>query len=334
MKAMAAQSLAVLLRLKRARAALSRDVIFAGVADEEAGGRHGAGWLAEHRPDLIRAEFALTEVGGVATPVAGRMIVPVQVAQKGYLWFKLRARGEAGHGSKPKSGSAVEKLAAAVHRLSTRPLRYRLTPAAERFLRAVADAHSGAAGLALKGLFSAATARLALKALPKERREVFNAMLHDTAAVTVLTAGVKVNVIPNVAEALVDGRYLPGTTEAQYLDEVRAVVGPDVEIEPFDGSPPLEMEAASELWDVIERVVTRRLPGCVVVPNMIPGMTDAKDYARLGIRTYGFAPVLLKPGEPFSELYHAPDERISIAGLEEGSLWLDDVVAEFCGTEA
>jgi acetylornithine deacetylase/succinyl-diaminopimelate desuccinylase-like protein len=74
----------------------------------------------------------------------------------------------------------------------------------------------------------------------------------------------------------------------------------------------------------------RRVPGAEVVPYLIPGMTDAKDYARAGIKTYGFAPVALQPGEPFASLYHAPDERVSIPGLEAGLGWLREVVEEFC----
>lgn len=331
MKHMAAQSVCALLGLKRRSVKLKRDVIFAGVADEEAGGRYGAGYLADRRRDLIDAEYCLTEVGGMATPMGGTIIVPVQTAQKGYVWFTMRARGEAGHGSKPKEGAAIERLAAAVHKLSTKPLEYRLTPTTRRFLSAVAATQKGAAKAALSGLLHKATARLALRAIPKERREVFNALLHDTVSVTGLKAGVKVNVIPNVAEAEVDGRYLPDTTREAFLDRVRKVVGPEIELVPFEGADGLELEDHSgELWDAIERVMTRNLPGCKVIPNMITGMTDAKDYARAGIKTYGFSPCLLEEGEKFAELYHAPDERISLKGLEAGAKWLAEVVEEFC----
>jgi acetylornithine deacetylase/succinyl-diaminopimelate desuccinylase-like protein len=330
MKHMAAQSLVAFLELKRKGVKLARDVIFAGVADEEAGGTAGAGYLVDHRPELIKAEFCMTEVGGIATPIADSVIVPVQTAQKGYCWFTMRARGEAGHGSKPKSDTAIEKLAEAVLKLSTGPLEYRLTPTARKFLETVVAAHSGAAKVALKGLFSSKTAGMAMKVLPKERAEVFNAMLHDTAAVTGLAAGVKVNVIPNIAEASVDGRYLPDTDQERFLAQVRKIVGPEIELIPFDGAPGLEMDHESELWDVIERVMTRHIPGCKVTPNMITGMTDAKDYARMGIKTYGFSPVLLKKGDSFAELYHAPNERISVTGIEEGGRWLYEVVEEFC----
>jgi acetylornithine deacetylase/succinyl-diaminopimelate desuccinylase-like protein len=331
MKHMAAMSAVALLELKRKGVKLARDVIFAGVADEEAGGKFGAGWLVEKDPGLIRAEYCLTEVGGFAVPVGKKFIVPVQTAQKGYVWFKMRARGEAGHGSKPKENTAVERLAAAVVKLSRKPLEYRLTKTASLFMDALAKTTGGAKGAAIGALKRRATAGLALKAVPKARREVFNAMLHETASVTGLIAGVNAaNVIPNEACAVVDGRYLPGTTQENFLDMVRGVVGPGIELEPFDSADGREIDHAGPLWDCIVKVMGRHLPGCVVTPNMITGMTDAKDYARIGIKTYGFSPVKLEEGESFAELYHAPNERVSVKGLEAGAVWLYDVVKEFC----
>ena len=335
MKHMAAMSLVALFTLKRRGVRLSRDVIFAGVADEEIGGRFGAGYLVDHRPELIRAEYCMTEAGGIAVPMDKKIVVAVQTAQKGYVWFRMKARGEAGHGSKPKKDAAIERLAAAVLELSRRPLEYRLTRTASAFLDCVARAQGGAGAAAIKALKSKATARTALRLLPRERRETFNAMLHETAAVTGLVAGVNAaNVIPSEASAVVDGRYLPGTTLEKFMSLVRGVVGPGIELEPFDSADGLETEAEGPLWDVIKSVMERRLPGCVVAPNMITGMTDAKDYARLGIKTYGFSPIKLEKGESFAELYHAPNERISVAGLEQGSSWLYDVVEEFAKVSA
>ena len=74
----------------------------------------------------------------------------------------------------------------------------------------------------------------------------------------------------------------------------------------------------------------RHLPGATVVPNMITGMTDAKDFDRMGIMCYGFSPVEIAPDQQFYELYHAPNERVSVKGLEAGSRWLYDVVEGFC----
>ncbi len=336
MKHMAAMSAAVLVGLKRSGAPLRRDVIFAGVADEEAGGAFGAGWIVENRPDLLKAGYCMTEVGGMATPMPKGIVVPVQVAERGFLWFRLKAKGPGGHGSTPRSASAVATLAAAVDRLSSKPLRYHLTPSARAFIKTVAAANGPAASAVLVGLLSSKTAPLALKMLPAERQNVFRAMLYDTAVVTVLSAGSKVNVVPEEAVAEVDGRYLPGVSpdpgvsREEFLSQIRSVVGPSVEILPFTEGPPTEMPGTGPLMDSIVRVLGRRLPGAKVTPYLMPGMTDAKHYAKLGMTVYGFAPVSLKPDEPFAALYHAPDERISVEGMRTGYSWLKEVVEDFC----
>ncbi len=330
MKHMAAMSLVTLLELKRRKVPLERDLVFAGVADEETGGLHGAGFLVDKHPDLIKAGFCFTEVGGMSIPMAKGTMVPVQVAEKGYLWFKLRARGSSGHGSSPSPGSAVEKLSAAVQKITTRSLRYHLTGSAKGFFKALARSQKAPASTVLLGLLSGKSAGLTLKMVPAEQRASFRAMLHETAAVTILSAGKNVNVVPLVAEAQIDGRFLPGISQEGFLDEIRSLIGPGFELEPICGGPSLEMPSDTPLMETIVNVMSRHLPGAKVVPYLMPGTTDAKHYARAGITTYGFAPVALKRDEPFASLYHAPDERISIAGLETGLVWLSDVVKEFC----
>jgi acetylornithine deacetylase/succinyl-diaminopimelate desuccinylase-like protein len=330
MKHMAAMSASIMIELKRRGAKLKRDLIFAGVADEEAGCRWGSKYLVDEHRELIAAEYALTELGGMAVPVGKRVVVPVQAAERGYLWLKLRAGGCAGHGSLPSGDSAVARLTQAVSRLSKKPLRYHLTPAARSFFLALAGSHGQPGASAILGLLSSATARLALNLIPAERRNSFRAMLHNTAAVTGLKAGVKVNVVPETAEAEVDARYLPGVSRQEFLDELGRVLGPEIELEVMEEGAPLEMPLESPLLDAISEVMSERLPGARVVPYLMPGMTDAKHYARAGMACYGFAPVKLKPDEPFAALYHAPNERISAEGLEAGREWLLAVVEKMC----
>lgn len=331
MKHMAAMSVVTLLELKRRRVRLHRDVIFAGVADEEAGGHAGAGWLVDTHPDRISAAFCLTELGGMSVPMPRRTLIPVQVAEKGVEWFRMRVRGTPGHGSMPRPDSAVQKLCEAVARLGRRPLGYHLTPTAREFLQAVAAAQRPPASLLLKGLLSERTARATLRLVPPGRRQAFRAMLYKTATTTILAAGVKANVIPGEASADVDGRFLPGVTREQFLDEVRRVIGPEFTLESIERGPPTEMPFESPVLDAIRRVMTRHIPDARVVPYLLPGVTDAKHYARAGIPTYGFAPVRLTRDEPFAELYHGANERISVAGVLAGQVWLREVVETLAG---
>src|SRR5262249_1447254 len=232
MKNMAAMSVAVLRQLKRERVPLARDVIFCGSADEEAGSEHGALWLVDRHPDAVRPAFRLGEVGGFSLHVAGSVFYPVMVAQKGVCWFRMRARGEPGHGSIPRRDSAVVRLARAVARLGHAELPAHETPLYRRTIRALSD-RSGA----LRVPMALANGKLARRFLARlgggGLGRSLAALLSNTASPTGLHAGSSPNVHPEIAECVVDGRTLPGQTRDDLLREVRAIVGPDIELEPF-----------------------------------------------------------------------------------------------------
>jgi len=155
------------------------------------------------------------------------------------------------------------------------------------------------------------------------------ALLTNTASPTVVRAGNKTNVIPGVAEVEIDGRLVPGQTEDDFLRELRAVIGDDVELEVLKSAPPTVTEPVeSPMFDVIRQEIERREPGAVVVPYMIPGFTDGKYFSQLGARWYGFAPVKIEKGSGirFADMFHGNDERIPIAGLHWGVEVLEAVV--------
>jgi len=160
------------------------------------------------------------------------------------------------------------------------------------------------------------------------------AVLHNTAVPTVVRAGQKTNVIPSEAEAKVDCRSLPGVTGEELLAEVRAVLGPHIEISVDDSSPPLEVSTQTPLYDVLGATLRAHDAQAIVTPYMLSGATDAKHVADLGVRTYGFSPLFLEPGEPYSELVHSHDERIPVRGFLWGMRVLYDAVRGFCAAEA
>lgn len=331
-KDMAAMSTAVLCRLAREGFRPKRDIIFAGVADEEAGCDHGSAWLVDHHPDLVRAEYALGEVGGYTMTIAGTTFVPVQVAEKGLCWLRARVRGEPGHGSMPREDSAVVRLAAAIARLGHTRLPPHPTRVTSEFFAEV-TAHQPAPLRPILGrLLDPKILPHVLRFLPdRSLARGIAAMLSNTASPTVLRAGAKTNVIPGLAEAEIDGRTLPGQTLEAFLDELHAVLGHDVELEVLRYAPPTVTEPSeSPLFDTIRRVVDDHLPGAVVVPYLMPGFTDAKSFSRLGTRWYGFIPLKLPRGMRFAELYHGNDERVPVEGLRWGTEVLYDVVARFC----
>jgi len=334
MKGTVAQQLMVFLLLKRLNVPLKRDVIFAATADEEIGGEGSCGlwWLVQHHPDLLRAEFGLTELGGYNMDFAGTTVYPIQVAEKGTCWLKVRAHGQPGHASQPGHNNAVARLARAVDEVARRGLPYHLTDATAGFLEAAGEAVGGELGGWLRELKTADRAHALLNG-PLHHHTLYpmlTALTHNTAVPTGLNAGQKTNVIPSVAEAVIDGRTLPGFDSEAFVAEVKAVMGDDLEYEITNQSPPLQTAHTTPLFELMARTLKKHDPQAQVVPYMMTGATDAKYLAPMGVPTYGFAPMKLPPGFDFMNLFHAHDERAPVEGLGWGVQVLWDVVLEYC----
>jgi acetylornithine deacetylase/succinyl-diaminopimelate desuccinylase-like protein len=172
-----------------------------------------------------------------------------------------------------------------------------------------------------------------LKLIPdRGAASALGAALSNTAVPTVLRAGSKTNVIPGEAEAEVDGRSLPGQSAADLVGEVQRVVGDDIEIRVIRDMPPVATDAPSPLWDAIVATLAEHHPGARAVPGLMPGFSDAKHYARLGARCYGFCPVRFpEDGPKFGDLFHGNDERIPVDGLRWGVNVLYDLLVRFAG---
>jgi acetylornithine deacetylase/succinyl-diaminopimelate desuccinylase-like protein len=334
MKNMAAMCVAILRGLARDEATLSRDIIFAAVADEEAGCDHGSRFLVENHRELVEAEYAIGEGGGFSLHVGRATFYPVQVAEKGICWIKATVRGEPGHGSMPRSDSAVVKLGEALVKLGKTRLPAHATPQVRDFVQALAARQPAVVQPLLKILTNPRLLPRLLPLVPDPSiARGMGALLSNTASPTIVRAGAKINVIPEKAEVHIDGRTLPGQTDDDFLAELRAVLGPDVELEIVKSAPPVVTEpVASPVWDIIERNVGAREPDAAVVPYIIPGFTDAKYFTRMGARWYGFAPVKLERGSGirFADMFHGHNERIPVAGLHWGTELLDRVVRDVC----
>jgi len=334
MKNMAAMCTAIMRRLAATRAVLSRDVIFAAVADEEAGCDHGSRFLVEHHRSKVEAEYAIGESGGFSLHLGDTTFYPVQVAEKGQVWIRARVTGTPGHGSMPRHDSAVTKLGEALTAIGKAQLPVHPTKWVTDFLAELRARQPALIQPLLKLVarprLLAGVARLVPNA---SIARSFSALLSNTASATVVRAGNKINVIPGVAEFEIDGRTLPGQTDEDLLRELRAVLGPEVELEVLMSAPPTMTEPiASPLYDAIKHQVETREPGAVVVPYMIPGFTDGKFFTQMGARWYGFSPVKIErdAGIRFADMFHGHDERIPIAGLAWGTEVLDAVVRDIC----
>lgn len=315
MKDMVAMTIAVMRRFAREGYVPPRDIVFAFVADEEAGGEYGGRWLVRNRPDLFEGcTEAVGEVGGFSLTLdEDRRVYLVETAEKGIAWMRLRARGKPGHGSFLHEDNAVTKVAEAVARLGNHTFPLVLTDTVRAFLEQMAE---------LTGLefaeddLDGAVAKLG----PLGR--IVGATLRDTANPTMLHAGYKANVIPSSAEAVVDCRVLPGRQEA-FLREVDELLGPDVTREWVTELPPVETAFEGDLVEAMTAALLAEDPGARAIPYMLSGGTDAKHFAELGMRCYGFAPLRLPPDLDFASLFHGIDERVPIDALKFGTRVLE-----------
>jgi acetylornithine deacetylase/succinyl-diaminopimelate desuccinylase-like protein len=332
MKNMVAMELMVMLLLKRHNVPLKRDVIFMASADEETGGQQGAGWIAQHRPELIRAEYALSEGGGDGLEILGKRYYTVEAAEKGTARFLLRTKGTPGHGSVPIHDNAVLKLSTLLNRLATQRTPAHLTHTFQAYIQAIASTQPEETANAFLALLeSESTVDDAIDALPvpASMKDELHAMVRNTTAPTVLRAGSQGNVIPSEAEAIIDSRRLPGSTLEQLEAEMRAIFGEEPELEFLNPDDPLEFDPHSPLFDIIREVVQEHDPEANVLPYMVTGGTDAGHVVPLGTRVYGFEPILYEPGGDGGSRVHGHDERITINALQWGMHVLYDVVSRF-----
>jgi acetylornithine deacetylase/succinyl-diaminopimelate desuccinylase-like protein len=319
MKDMDAMTLAVIRDLVRSGRKPPRDLVLAFVADEEAGGGLGASYLVNNHADhFADCTEAISEVGGFSiTLAADQRLYPVQCAEKGMSWLKLTASGTAGHGSYISPDNAVTRLAEAVVRIGNHEFPLRLTETVRAFLLEVAEA----LGIELDVDDPEAT----VSKLGNLGRLV-GATLRNTANPTVLNAGYKHNVVPQFAEALVDGRFLPGYEE-EFVAEIDALLGPDVKREFVHRDVALEVPFSGPLVDAMCAALTAEDPGGKPVPFCISGGTDAKSFSRLGIVGYGFSPLQLPPELDFVGMFHGIDERVPLEALKFGCRVLDRFLA-------
>jgi acetylornithine deacetylase/succinyl-diaminopimelate desuccinylase-like protein len=349
MKSMVAMEVQIMRRLARAARqagrdpatdpipGLRRDVIFCSTADEEAGGWEGANWIVNEHPDWLQAAGALNEAGGIAVSYAGTRFYPIQVAEKGFVVYKLNVRGRWGHGSIPTDENAAVLAAQIVTRLAE-PGQPRLTETVLALLGRAMPALSPGAQAAIMGLTSSSPERVdaTLRELcdPVLARTA-SAIIRDTISIGIVRAGVKYNVIPGVAEIELDCRTLPGTDEAAMREELRRRIGEElwsrVEVECQQVGPAVQAPLDGSLYPLLEQVIRDHDPEGVPLPFLAPYATDAKHLARIGVPTYGFSPLRMGTQDSFLQLLHGDDERVSIEALRFGLPVLWEAVIRFCG---
>jgi acetylornithine deacetylase/succinyl-diaminopimelate desuccinylase-like protein len=306
---------------------LTRDVVFVATGDEEAGGVYGIEWLVEREPALLEAEYALNE-GGRVRIVDGRpLYCAVQCAEKVAHVIKLTARGPAGHAAIPLPGNAIVRLARALIAVGSHAEPVELSDVTQRFFAALAEVWpEPAVALAMRDVASADPSRhregaRALAAWPS-----FDAVLRAGISPTVLGGGVRTNVIPAEATALLNVRTLPGQSLDVVVSRLRSVINDDlVELSvEHRGRESPAVPVQSAMMDAISKSVTALDPKIRVMPYLSTGGTDSAILRRRGVHAYGLLPFPLTQDD--EDRMHGHDERVPVPSLGFGVRLVFDVV--------
>jgi acetylornithine deacetylase/succinyl-diaminopimelate desuccinylase-like protein len=311
MKDVVAMQLALARSLVRDGTPPPRDVVFAFLADEEAGGAKGARHLVDHHAELFEGcTEAVSEVGGFSYEISpGQRVYLIETAQKGIAWLRLTATGSPGHGSFLHEDNAVTTLAAAVTRIGEHTFPRQLIPTVAHLLTELSQLLGIELDLEHPEPVLARLGSLA---------RIVGATLSHTANPTMLSAGYKANVIPGQAVAHVDGRFLPGGQQ-EIIDTITALAGPGIDIDPVHLDRALEAEFGGPTVEAMIAALQAEDPGAVVLPYCLSGGTDGKSFNRLGMTAYGFGPLQLPPELDFAAMFHGVDERVPISGLKFGA---------------
>lgn len=325
-KSLGIAQLAVLIDLRRRAVELDHDLIYLAVADEEAGGGQGTGWLLDAHPELFNGLDAVLNEGGSNRTLGDRLLWwGVEITQKRPLWLAVKATGRGGHGSQLNPASATHQLIRGLARLIERPPRYRVTDAARGFLAALDEVEERNDPLAPR-LDEVIREDGPTEALPPGLPTLFL----DTVQVTAIDNGRGQNVIAPEATALIDIRLLPDTDSEAFLDEVAALLGDELEVEVVLDAP-IAAPSSTEhpLYRSLEKTLGVRAP---VVPVFISGVTDSRYFRQRGVATYGFSPFTLNAED--SRGIHAKDEHIPSDAFLRGIETLRRVILSYAGGPA
>ncbi len=331
-KGMLAANLAVFIELKRSMAHLNRDVIFLATDDEEAGGDASIRILIAKYWDKFAAGYAINEGGNVFVKNGKVQYIGVQASEKVAANIAVIARGTAGHASQPTKDNPVVHLAAAIEKIGNYSAPVHFTSIARRYFEGLAPLEDDEIGKWIRSMDTADRGEHA-KRVVSDASPLWNAMLRDTIAPTVLTAGVANNVIPAEARANLNVRLLPGNTIDAVMNELNKLVNdPQVrlEVQPNVGlaAPPSSLE--SDFYSVITKVTSQGFGGAPALPFQSTWLTDSAQLRLHNVQAYGLVPFPLAQED--LKRMHGDDERILLGAFDKGVDVLMKIVTDFAVT--
>jgi acetylornithine deacetylase/succinyl-diaminopimelate desuccinylase-like protein len=321
-------NLATLVALHRSKATLNRDVIFMATADEEAGGAYGVGWLVTNRADLFKGVGFVINEGGTVVSEAGLVQFGIEVTQKVPYWFHVTAKGEPGHGSRPREASSVTKLVAGLERLRVYNFEPRIVPAVEAYFKGIAPSAPPKWQSRFANMTTAVRTPGVMAELQRDN-PVMHALIRNTCSMTRLGASEKINVVPAEAWAEIDCRLLPDEDPKAFISELQAVLGKELEVSTLMGFSPAVSSTDTALYQILHDVSQQYFPGAPVVPAVLGGFTDSHFLRDLGISAYGYTPIVV-PLEDAGGV-HGNNERVSVENIRRGVVMMLDIVRRLGG---
>ena len=289
---------------------------------------NGAQWLAQNKPDLIAAEFALNEGGGGQLNDKGKIVVQtLQVGEKGVQNYKLEATNPGGHSSIPVRENAIYQLAAALTKVQNYEFPTKLNDTTRVFFTKTGTALGGEMGQAMLTLVKDPSDKAADAIVSKDR--IFHSMLRTTCVATLLEGGHANNALPQRANANVNCRIFPGeTVEQTQAALIAAIDDPGVKVtitppaRPLAVQPPLDPKVVGP----IEKLVEKYFPGTPLLPTMSTGATDGIFLEAIGIPVYGVPGMWADFG---TSGVHGLNERMEAKSLYTGRDFLTDLVKAY-----
>ncbi len=329
-KFMAAVWVATLVRFQKEGYRPDRDLILVLETDEEMADGNGLGinWLIKNHKDLIDAELALNEGGGVGEKDGAPIWNSIQTSEKLYQSFWLEVKNSGGHSSQPRRDNAIYQLADALGRLEKFDFPLALNETTRLYFKTMSTIEKGQVAADMKALLAAkpnvkAVARLS--AMPP-----YNAQMRTTCVATRLEGGHADNALPQLARAMVNCRILPGEKVEDVQKTLEKVLAdPKVVVTPLAKDAPSEASAMNpELTAAIEDLTKKFWPGIAVLPTMSAGATDGRFLRNIGIPTYGHSGLA---SDIFDVRAHGKDERVQTKAFYDGEEYLYELVKALAG---
>lgn len=296
-------------------------------------------WLLKNRPQLIRAAYAFNPDGGGVDLQNGKAVTAdVDASEKLYADYQLIVTGPGGHSSLPEPDNTIYRLADALQRLQNYQFPFELNAITRAYFDKLSTLEGAQNAADMKRMLAEPPDPAAIERISANRE--WNAAIRTTCVATRLLAGHANNALPQMAQANVNCRILPGHSREEIRqDLIRVVDDPRITVNYVDNTgaihatapgakalPPVALQPG--VMDPLEKLVAVYWPGTPVVPDMAVGASDSVYTNAAGIPTYNWSAIELEPGDIRA---HGKDERLPVESFWKGLQFWHDYVRVLTG---